>query len=341
MPKKCLMCKLKRPHFNLPGEKCALYCRSCAKEVDINMIDVKNKKCKCGKSQPIYNEPGQTKAICCKDCKTPTMVDVINKKCKCGTAIPIYNEPGQTKRICCKDCKTPTMINVISKKCQCGTAIPCYNEPGQTKSICCKDCKTPTMVDVKNKKCKSDWCDTQISNKKYRGYCLFCFMNLFPDEKFSRNYKTKEVAVRDYIKNEFPNMNWICDRQINGGCSKKRPDLLLDLGYQVLIVEIDENQHNNYDCSCENKRLMELSKDLNHRPIVFIRFNPDDYLDNNKKITSCWSINGNGICDIKKSKKKEWNERLNILKDTVNYWINEKNQTNKMIEIIQLFYDKN
>ena len=47
----------------------------------------------------------------------------------------------------------------------------------------------------------------------------------------------------------------------------------------IIIVEIDENAHINYDSSCENKRLMELSQDLGFRPIVFIRFNPDDYID--------------------------------------------------------------
>ena len=35
---------------------------------------------------------------------------------------------------------------------------------------------------------------------------------------------------------------------------------------------------------------MELSQDVGHRPIIFIRFNPDQYFDiNNKKIASCWS----------------------------------------------------
>ena len=377
MPVKCVKCKLKQPCFNLQGEKTALYCGSCAKLININMVDVKNKKCKCGKARPYfnepgqtkpiccgscktttminvkdkrckcgkarptYNEPGQTKPICCSYCKTTTMINVISKKCKCGKTQPTYNEPGQTKPICCSSCKTTTMINVKSKKCKCGKAIPTYNEPEETKPICCSSCKTTTMINVKDKRCKTEWCDTLISNKKYKGYCLFCFMNLFPDEKVSRNYKTKEISVRDYIKTEFPDIDWICDKQINNGCSKKRPDLLLDLGYQVLIIEIDENQHNNYDCSCENKRLMELSQDLNHRPIVFIRFNPDDYLDNNKNITSCWGPDGNGICCVKKSKKREWNERLNILKDTVNYWINEENKTNKTIEVIELFYDRN
>jgi len=46
------------------------------------MVDVINKKCKCGKAQPTYNEPGKTQALCCSQCKTETMVDVKNKKCK-------------------------------------------------------------------------------------------------------------------------------------------------------------------------------------------------------------------------------------------------------------------
>jgi hypothetical protein len=162
---------------------------------------------------------------------------------------------------------------------------------------------------------------------------------MYPDKPISRNYKTKEYSVVEFVKTTFPNYNWIADKIINGGCSKRRPDLLLDLSYQIIIVEIDENQHIDYDCSCENKRIMELSQDLGHRPIVFIRFNPDDYEKNGNVISSCWSINKKGICVIKKSKNSEWTERLNVLKEVINYWINPDNITNKIIESIQLFYD--
>jgi hypothetical protein len=93
----------------------------------------------------------------------------------------------------------------------------------------------------------------------------------------------------------------ISDKIVKDGCSRRRPDLLLDLGYQIIIVEIDENQHTDYDCTCENKRVMQLSKDLDHRPIIFIRFNPDDYKINDKNITSCWYIDKSGICVVKKN----------------------------------------
>ena len=86
---------------------------------------------------------------------------------------------------------------------------------------------------------------------------------------------------------------------------------------------------------------MQLSQDLDHRPIIFIRFNPDDYLTKDKKITSCWNNNQKGICVVKKSKNNEWSKRLETLKEQINYWINPLNKIDKTIEVIQLFYDQN
>jgi hypothetical protein len=202
----------------------------------------------------------------------------------------------------------------------------------------CSEHKLDGMIDVMNKTCKTYLCPTQVKDK-YDGYCLFCYMHLFPDKPVSRNYKTKEYAVVEFVKNKFPDLSWIADRIVNGGCSKRRPDLLLDLGYQIVIIEVDENQHIDYDCSCENKRIMELSQDLGHRPIVFIRFNPDDYKTDGKNITSCWGQNKKGICVVKKTKNNEWSERLNVLEQHINYWINPSNITNKTVETIQLYYD--
>ena len=109
------------------------------------------------------------------------------------------------------------------------------------------------------------------------------------------------------------------------------------MGTHIIIVEIDENKHNNYDCSCENKRLMELSKDNGHRPIVFIRFNPDGYTnEKGDKISSCWKLNKLGVITIPKNKLDEWNKRIENLKDTIQYWVDNPNE--KTVEIIELFY---
>ena len=107
----------------------------------------------------------------------------------------------------------------------------------------------------------------------------------------------------EYIKNKFTIYDWQTDKKIQDGCSKRRPDLYLDLGYQLIMIEIDENQHMDYDCSCENKRLMEPSLDVNHRPMVFIRFNPDDYKEYDKNITSCWGYDKNEFAIIRRTSK--------------------------------------
>jgi hypothetical protein len=232
------------------------------------------------------------------------------------------------------------MVDVVSKRCihaEC-KILPCYNIEGK-KPLYCGKHKLDGMVDVKNKICKSSWCFTSVKDK-YDGYCQYCYINLFPDKPVSRNYKTKEYAVVEFVKNTFSDLYWIADKLISGGCSKRRPDLFLDMGFQIIIIEIDENQHLNYDCSCENKRIMELSRDVDHRPIIFIRFNPDEYILNKTTITSCWGQNKKGICVVKKSKKDEWNDRLNALKDQIKYWIHPDNAINKTVETIQLFYDE-
>jgi len=242
----------------------------------------------------------------------------------------------------CGDHKLEGMIDVKSKTCNhegCKKR-PCYNVEGKKKALYCKDHKLEGMIDVINKTCIYEWCLTLVNTNKYEGYCLPCFMHTFPDRPVTRNYKTKEFAVVDYVKTNFPDVDWVSDKTVSGGCSGCRPDLLVDLGYQILIIEVDEHKHNTYDCSCENKRIMELSQDMGHRPIIFIRFNPDEYNKNEEKITSCWGINKLGICVVKKSKKNEWTERLNTLKQCINYWIDPENITNKTIETIQLFYDE-
>jgi hypothetical protein len=285
------------------GEKTALYCSIHKKD---GMIDVKNKTCiyeNC-KTRPNYNMEGEKTALYCSVHKKDGMVDVKNKTC-------IY-----------ENCKTQ----------------PIFNVEGEKTALYCSIHKKDGMVNVKNKTCKNEWCYTRVTDK-YEGYCMFCFMNMFPDKPVSRNYKTKEYAVVEYVKNNYSQFEWKEDRKIQDGCSRRRPDLLLDLGYQILIIEIDENQHIDYECSCENKRIMELSQDVSHRPIVFIRFNPDEYEKNEKTVTSCWVTNKNGICVIKKSKKEEWNERLNALKNQIDYWTDSNNKTNKIVEIIELFYD--
>ena len=335
-------CKI-RPIFNYENEKTTLFCSKHKLE---NMVDVKNKTCifeNC-KKKPSFNLEHEKTPLFCLEHKKENMINVISKTCifeNCKKR-PTFNYENEKQAIYCCQHKKENMINIISKTCifeNCKKR-PTFNYENEKQAIYCSQHKLENMVDIKHKRCKTHLCDIRPS-VKYDGYCLRCYMFMFPDKPISRNYKTKEQSVLEFVKNNFGlDKTIIADKKISGGCSKKRPDILIDLGFQVLIIEIDENQHNSYDCSCENKRIMELSQDICFRSIIFIRFNPDDYKDkNNKLIKSCWCLNKSGICVVKKQKINEWNKRLENLKETIKYWLN--NKTSKTIEIIQLFYDMN
>ena len=294
------------------------------------------------KTRPAFNIDGEKTALYCSIHKLEGMVNVISKTCiylNCKK-YPVYNIDGEKTALYCSIHKLEGMVNVISKRCIHANCkkYSSFNIEGEKTGLYCSIHKLEGMVDVIHKRCKSEWCSIHV-REKYDGYCLRCYIYLFPDKPISRNYKTKEYAVVEFVKSKFTDLNWIADKIINGGCSKRRPDLLLDLWNQIIIIEIDENQHTDYDCSCENKRIMELSQDLGHRPIIFIRFNPDDYEKNGKTVSSCWGNDKKGLCVIKKSKKDEWNNRLKILEEQINYWTNPVNTINKTIETIQLFND--
>ena len=306
------------------------------------MIDIISRKCIiCNNKQPNFGMTNDKKPLYCTDCKLDGMIDIKHPKCIiCNNIRPTFGMINDKKPLYCADCKLDGMIDIINRKClKCNNKQPNFGMTNDKKALYCADCKLDGMIDIKNPKCKSLWCNT-YGNKRYDGYCRYCFMHLFPDIPISRNYKTKEKNVADYIKEHLTDIDIITDKRIDGGCSKRRPDIMIDVGFQIIIVEIDENQHNDYDCSCENKRLMELSQDVGFRPIIFIRFNPDSYKINDKKIISCWYLNKLGIYQINKKKTNEWNDRLKNLKETIEYWCNPEHKIDKTIEIIQLYYNQ-
>jgi len=335
--KRCihLGCKT-QPIYNKLGETNGLYCREHRQD---GMVNVKSNKCihEGCKKRPSYNKIGEIKALYCLSHIIDGMVNILQRTCihEGCKKTSYYNKEG-ARPIYCSQHIQDGMMNVVQKTCihpGCKTQ-PSYNKEGETIGLYCATHRKEGMIDVKSTRCKTHLCSTRVT-EKYDGYCFYCYMHLFPDKPITHNYKTKEFSVVEYVKANYPHP-WITDK-ITGGCSRRRPDLLLDLIDQVLIVEIDENQHIDYDCSCENKRIMELSQDLAHRPIVFIRFNPDDYQKGDIKVTSCWGQNQKGICVVKKTKKVEWEERLRALGETIEYWLNHR--TDKTVEIIQLFYD--
>ena len=85
---------------------------------------------------------------------------------------------------------------------------------------------------------------------------------------------SKEKKVIDYLQAAFPDSKMRHNMKVPDGCSRKRPDALFDAGTHFVAVEIDENQHANYEQSCEHTRMWHIAQDCG-LPVVFVRFNPD------------------------------------------------------------------
>ena len=306
------------------------------------MDNFKSYRCEhdgCNSISPSFNLKGGKGRFCVKH-KAVNMIDVISKRCKhdgCNSKNPIFDLEGG-KGCFCLQHKTIFMVNVKSKRCE---HDGCNRRPSfdlkEGKGRFCVKHKTMDMVDVRSKKCIL--CPTRTSNKLYKGFCYRCFIHTFPDNTIVRNHRTKERTVADYIKEHFSCYDIFFDKRVHGGCSSRRPDILIDFGHHVVIIEIDENQHESYDCSCENKRIMQLFQDIGMRPITFVRFNPDKYYDHkNKLVSSCWGLTeSKGICVVKEGKRKEWEMRLSVLNEHVHH-VCEKGG-DKEIDAIQLFYN--
>lgn len=126
----------------------------------------------------------------------------------------------------------------------------------------------------------------------------------------------------------------IFDQQVIDGCSRRRPDVRMDFGTHVVIVECDEYQHKGYNC--ENKRMMEIFQDCGNRPIIFLRFNPDSYENNGIKYKSCFQIaNKTGL----KVDENEFRKRMTKIVEKINFYFVQAPL--KEITIEHYFYSYN
>ena len=203
-----------------------------------------------------------------------------------------------------------------------------------------------------------------------RWLCLRCCINVFPDMKVARNYKLKQNAVDDFLKERFADkITLVSDRPVQrivpeaadsagaGGfvpqefederpcvSSGRKPDVLIDMGEWTIVVEVDEGQHkqDTYKSSCENKRIMQIFDDLGRRPTVFIRFNPDKYEDAaGNKVLSPWKddrrIKSGGVQHVPVGNTELWQARLNTLASAVEHAMS--NRPVKDVSTVYLYFD--
>lgn len=212
----------------------------------------------------------------------------------------------------------------------------------------CKDCKGVNYCECQMLKryCKIHGgsklcinCHDVAGHERYQSNCLECFKTLYPDDLIVERIKAKEDAVILAIRQRFPDLQVIQDKRIPQGKSSRRPDALIDLEPNILLVEVDEYKHETYGDCYEEQRFKEIVDDVYPRKLAMIRFNPDAYVnENGVTVPSCWARNEKTRkLEVKKKSLNDWQNRIDKLCEEIEFYVN-----NDMVEstnVKYLFYD--
>lgn len=323
-------CAKIQPNFNFSGEEHGRFCLTHKMD---GMINVNIKRCAAEgcTTGAGFGQPGGPAEYCSRHKKADMVFVLAKRTCEhedC-TKTANFNIPGQKPPVFCSQHKSPGMMNVMNNLCVADgcTVQPSYNFEGTKRRLYCAEHRLEGMIQIHANKCIFEMCENRISNtKKYKGYCFRCYMHLFPDAPVTNRYKTKEMSVRDFLNSSFPDVTITHDKRVQ--CHLYRPDFVIDMGTHTVVIEVDENQHETYDTSCDNKRLMSIFQGLGSRPMVMIRFNPDEYDD----VKSCWTRNGTMV-----DKGAPWRKRLTVLKSVIETRLGQEPVREVTIE--HLFYD--
>ena len=242
------------------------------------------------------------------------MVDVTHRRCEykeCNIVSPAFDIMGGKGRFCFEH-KSIDMVNVKAKFCEikdCKKSVY-YGKPGHKMTHCfnhrekgmirrsnskCTDCKELAIWGMNwvPKHCEKHKTDDE-QNLVERN-CSSCNLLYILDKtdkcencnpiSWARTRLAKQNALMDYLDSQ--NLKGLStDTMVdNGVCGKERPDRIYDFGDKIIILECDENQHQERPCICEQTRMVNIGQTFGGTPVYFIRWNPDDYTpENDKKV---------------------------------------------------------
>ena len=294
----------KRPSYNFPEETKRLYCSTHKSD---GMIAIGSNLClhEFCYTFASFNLPGEKTPLYCLEHKTNAMVNVKNKNClspKCKE-VAIYGLVNKRAQFCYAH-KEPSMINLeLFNKC---TVL---------------ECDKPYDFTVDNIKYCVDHCpDDKLKEKKACKYCDMKEDSKWICSSCNKIKNKKEWAIVRYLRKAIDTPFEYNSSKILQGCSKKRPDIYFELATHCVIVEVDEFQHKTYEDSCECSRINEIVNGIGGKPIVIIRYNPDNFKNKGKTLNS------------------PIESRLNLLVKTIKTQL-VKIPNKFSIKLIQLFYD--
>lgn len=250
------------------------------------------------------------------------------------------------RRNACKECNGSSICMHGKQRNQCrkcgGSA---FCEHGKRRNQC-RNCNGSSFCDHGRRRNRCNSCDQQknpqnwcisclsvyVMKSNYYPYCRTCYHRLSSNADVPKCARIKEHYLKDEIISipELKNFILTFDKQVDSGCSGRRPDIRVELLTHSIILECDENQHSS--AQCEEKRMMELFQDLGNRPLIMIRFNPDAYSKDDEKFQGCFNSSENGLV----LNKNEWEKRIAQLIPIIKKHVLEV--PSKEITVEYLFY---
>jgi hypothetical protein len=255
----------------------------CATHKALDALDVTHPKCikpgGCPHQRTFGLEGGM--ALYCAVHKKDGMLNVVSRKCNeegCPR-IPYFGlEKGTATH--CDEHKPPGAKNVVSRRCAeegCPSVNPHFGPPGSKTSTHCSVHKLPGHVSHQANPCSS--CGLPYFIKK-GALCRNC------DPEVQRNKNLREEKVKTFLGARFPGLEYRHDKGLpDRFCKevKSRPDFLFDCDTHLVELEVDQFEHRNYEEGCELARQYNIVA-ATGLPVHFIRYNPDSFSIDGKKV---------------------------------------------------------
>ncbi len=305
----------KSASYNYKNSATGLYCSQHKLE---NMIDKKNKTCNyenCN-TNPYFNFKKELKPLYCNQHKLKNMINIKDNICidsNCSNKA-YYNYKNEKTKLYCRKHKLDKMVDITRKICidiDCNITAhygllfsnkihcfthknnneylknypkcidncknkPLYTNDGTNYPKKCENHKNNNDINIVEKPCDSCGLSYYINNKL--NLCNDCY-----NFTVNKIHKYKEKRIKNLLESN--NIKYLSNDKIPiNACNKYRPDFIIDYIFFMIILEVDENQHKSYSSECEKIRMINLHQDMGGIPVLFIRYNPDEYIDNSGNV---------------------------------------------------------
>ena len=302
------------------------------------MINVTSKLCEDDECDEfaVYGVKGGKRTHCRKH-KSDEMTNVVNKRCKHNECEEFAYYGVEWKRPThCREHKLVEMINVTNKRCE---HDGCLARPSfgfvRGNATHCNEHQLPRMADVMNQRCTE--CKTTVTKQKDK-LCAPCrqYLEMGASRKLIRI--ERRIIAMLLLHGTIPDDDRTkLNKSIGATCGGYRPDIYIDCGSFILIIEIDEHQHRpryisrvvdevvtstvvgTYTPECETVRMLSIVQ-AQQMPVYFVRYNPD----------TC-TIDGK---IIKVSPEKRCEALRTLIKSVI-----EKGTPKAMMTITYMYYD--